>query len=33
MLRRDLEARMARITGHPLGLRFEIGDVPEAPTS
>jgi predicted nucleic acid-binding Zn ribbon protein len=33
MLRRDLETRMGRLTGHPLGLRFEIGDVPEPPTS
>jgi predicted nucleic acid-binding Zn ribbon protein len=33
MLRRDLEARMERLTGHGLALRFEIGDVPGAPTS
>jgi predicted nucleic acid-binding Zn ribbon protein len=33
MLRRDLEARMERLTGHPLGLRFEIGDVPGPTTS
>ena len=33
MLRRDLEARMERLTGCPLALRFEIGDVPDMPTS
>ncbi len=33
MLRRDLEARIVRLTGHPLALRFEIGDVPESATS
>jgi hypothetical protein len=33
MLRRDLEARMERLTGCPLALRFEIGDVPDTPTS
>jgi len=33
MLRRDLEARMERLIGGRPGLRFEIGDVPGAPTS
>jgi predicted nucleic acid-binding Zn ribbon protein len=33
MLRRDLEPRLAVVAGRSLGLRFEVGDVPEAPTS
>jgi hypothetical protein len=33
MLRRDLEARMSTLTGRPLELRFEVGDVPQASTS
>jgi hypothetical protein len=33
MLRRELEERMEALTGRALGLRFEVGDVPEAPTS
>jgi predicted nucleic acid-binding Zn ribbon protein len=33
MLRRELEERMEVLTGRPLALRFEVGDVPEASTS
>jgi predicted nucleic acid-binding Zn ribbon protein len=33
VMRRDLEARMERLTGHRLALRFEVGDVPGASTS
>ena len=33
ILRRDLGTRLAHLTGRPLELRFEVGDVPEASTS
>jgi hypothetical protein len=33
MLRSELEERMKALTGRPLALRFEVGDVPEASTS
>ena len=33
MLRRDLERRIAVLTGAPLQLRFEVGDLPGPATS
>jgi predicted nucleic acid-binding Zn ribbon protein len=33
MLRRDMEARLVAVAERPLILRFEVGDVPQAPTS
>ncbi len=33
MLRRDLELGIGAVAGRALALRFEVGDVPEAPTS
>ena len=33
MLRRRLEQRIAVLTGRPMQLRFEVGDVPESSTS
>lgn len=33
MLRRELEERMEVLTGRPLTLRFEVGDVPDTSTS
>ena len=33
MLRRGIEARLALVTGRPLEIRFEVGDVPGSSTS